>query len=271
MEHATFKRAILYVAGLLLFTAVMGFATSDSCTFARMYMSVNNQVDGDHTYQAIHVSPCNPMQICTDIELVASLQNGYTGYIYLGSPRCPYCRNTVPLLLEQAQTSGISRILSCTLQNYNYRYEYTDAGLIETQHGTPAYDTLLQLLDAYTAPKRIAAPDGQTVDTGVRTIYMPAVLHCTNGIPDRCWQYSSTGITLDAGQSAYDPWTPAQQLLAKESLQEFLRNNNSMIQKKPGACGLSAFCCFLRVALLSAPLDGNVLILLCAICQIQVD
>lgn len=155
MEHATFKRAILYVAGLLLFTAVMGFATSDSCTFARMYMSVNNQVDGDHTYQAIHVSPCNPMQICTDIELVASLQNGYTGYIYLGSPRCPYCRNTVPLLLEQAQTSGISRILSCTLQNYNYRYEYTDAGLIETQHGTPAYDTLLQLLDAYTAPKRI--------------------------------------------------------------------------------------------------------------------
>lgn len=133
----------------------------------------------------------------------------------------PYCRNTVPLLLEQAQTSGISRILSCTLQNYNYRYEYTDAGLIETQHGTPAYDTLLQLLDAYTAPKRIAAPDGQTVDTGVRTIYMPAVLHCTNGIPDRCWQYSSTGITLDAGQSAYDPWTPAQQLLAKESLQEF--------------------------------------------------
>lgn len=137
MEHATFKRAILYVAGLLLFTAVMGFATSDSCTFARMYMSVNNQTDGDHTYQAIHVSPFSPMEICTDTELVASIQNGYTGYIYLGSPRCPYCRNTVPLLLEQAQASGISRILSCTLQNYNYRYEYTDTGLIETQHGTP--------------------------------------------------------------------------------------------------------------------------------------
>lgn len=89
MEHATFKRAILYVAGLLLFTAVMGFATSDSCTFARMYMSVNNQTDGDHTYQAIHVSPFSPMEICTDTELVASIQNGYTGYIYLGSPRCP--------------------------------------------------------------------------------------------------------------------------------------------------------------------------------------
>lgn len=221
MEHATFKRAILYVAGLLLFTAVMGFATSDSCTFARMYMSVNNQTDGDHTYQAIHVSPFSPMEICTDTELVASIQNGYTGYIYLGSPRCPYCRNTVPLLLEQAQASGISRILSCTLQNYNYRYEYTDTGLIETQHGTPAYDTLLQLLDAYTVPKRVTAPDGQTVDTGVRTIYMPAVLHCTNGVPDRCWQYSSTGITLDAGQSAYDSWTPAQQQLARESLQEF--------------------------------------------------
>lgn len=216
MEHATFKRAILYVAGLLLFLAIMGFATSDSCTFSRLYMSVNNQVDGDHTYQAIYISPCNPMQICTDTELVANIQNGYTGYIYLGSPRCPYCRNTVPLLLEQAQASGISRILSCTLQNYNYRYEYTDAGLIETQHGTPSYDTLLQLLDAYTAPKRVAAPDGQAVDTGVRT-----VLHCTNGIPDRCWQYSSTEITLDAGQSAYDPWTPAQQQLARESLQEF--------------------------------------------------
>lgn len=221
MKHIASGKLLSCVIGLLLFLAVMGFAASDSCTFARMYMSVNIQTDGDHTYQAIRVSPCNPMQICTDAELVASIQNGYTGYIYLGSPRCPYCRNTVPLLLEQAQASGISRILSCTLQNYNYRYEYTDAGLIETQHGTPAYDTLLQLLDAYTAPKRIAAPDGQTVDAGVRTIYMPAVLHCTNGIPDRCWQYSSTGITLDAGQSAYDLWTPAQQQLAKESLQEF--------------------------------------------------
>ena len=66
-------------------------------------------------------------------------------------------------------------------------------------------------------------------------------------------------------------WSPHNGSLP-ESLQEFLGNNNSMIQKKPGACGLSAFCCFLRVALLSAPLaDGNVLILLCAICQIQVD
>ena len=110
MGHVTRKKVLLYVAGLLLFTVVMGFAASDSCTFARMYMSVNNQVDGDHTYQAIRVSLCNPMQICTDTELVASLQNGYTGYIYLGSPRCPYCRNTVPLLLEQAQASGISKI-----------------------------------------------------------------------------------------------------------------------------------------------------------------
>lgn len=59
--------------------------------------------------------------------------------------------------------------------------------------------------------------------------------------------------------------------LPKRACRSFLRSNNSMIQKKPGACGLSAFCCFLRVALLSAPLDGNVLILLCAICQIQVD
>lgn len=221
MKHIASGKSLSCVIGLLLFLAIMGFAASDGCTFSRLYMSVNNPVAGDHTYQAIYISPCNPMQICTDTELVASIQNGYTGYIYLGSPRCPYCRNTVPLLLEQAQASGISRILSCTLQNYNYRYEYTDTGLIETQHGTPAYDTLLQLLDAYTAPKRVVAPDGQAVDTGVRTIYMPAVLHCTNGIPDRCWQYSSTGITLDAGQSAYDLWTPAQQQLARESLQEF--------------------------------------------------
>lgn len=59
MGHVTRKKVILYVAGLLLFTAVMGFATSDSCTFARMYMSVNNQADGDHTYQA---NPCQPLQ-----------------------------------------------------------------------------------------------------------------------------------------------------------------------------------------------------------------
>lgn len=96
MKHIASGKSLSCVIGLLLFLAIMGFAASDGCTFSRLYMSVNNQVAGDHTYQAIYISPCNPMQICTDTELVASIQNGYTGYLYLGSPRCPYCRNTVP-------------------------------------------------------------------------------------------------------------------------------------------------------------------------------
>lgn len=231
MEHATFKRGILYVAGLLLFTAVMGFAASDSCTFARMYMSVNNQTDGDHTYQAIHVSPFNPMEICTDTELVASLQNGYTGYIYLGSPRCPYCRNTMPLLLEQAQAAGISRILSCTLQNYNYRYEYTDAGLIETQHGTLAYDTLLQLLDAYTAPKRVTAPDGQTA------IQVYALSICQPSCIAQMASLTAAGSTVPPGSHWMQTRAPMthgplhNSSLPERACRSFFQNNNFMTQK----------------------------------------
>ena len=110
MGHVTRKKVILYVAGLLLFTAVMGFATSDSCTFARMYMSVNNQTDGDHTYQAIHVSPFSPMEICTDTELVTSIQNGYTGYIYLGSPRCPFCWSRLRLPVSAGFCRALCKI-----------------------------------------------------------------------------------------------------------------------------------------------------------------
>ncbi len=148
-------------------------------------------------------APSIPWKYVQTPELVASLQNGYTGYIYVISC-CPDCRNISPFCWSRLILPVSAGFCQCTLQNYNYRYEYTDAGLI---------DNTINLALRYTVPvagcnlhlSHVTAPDGQTVDTGVRTIYMPAVLHCTNGIPDRCWQYSSTGITLDADQRCPTP------------------------------------------------------------------
>ena len=56
------------------------------------------------------------------------------------------------------------------------------------------------------------------MDTGVKTIYVPAVIKFENGAPVSCWQYKDAGLKLNNGQTIYDKWTDAQAELVHKSM-----------------------------------------------------
>lgn len=213
---------IMYLLCIALMLWAIRFSSSDGAILARSYSALNNRPVDDATYQAVHINYENPMIICTDSELMEKLTDDYTGFVYFGSATCPYCRNTLPLLLEVMKQNNIQDMLTCDLKKYNYRYEVVNGNLTETQVGTKAYCALLDLMQKYASEKVVYDDAGNKYDTDVKTIYMPVIVFFENGKPVRCWQYSTANVKLNPGQNAYDLLREDPKGQVVESLRDFL-------------------------------------------------
>lgn len=144
-----------YAICMLLMSVILMWRASSGYVFAYEYNSMNGKENADgETYMNLSVDTDNPFIVSTDSDIIAAIDEGYTGYIYFGYPTCPYCRNTVPILMDEFKENKIRRVLYCNLKKYNYQYKYdTDVGVIETQHGSKSYDMLLDILHEYASPR----------------------------------------------------------------------------------------------------------------------
>lgn len=217
------KRKILfscYAICILLMSVILMWRTSSGYVFAYEYNSMNGKENADgETYLNLSIGTDNPFIASTDSDIIAAIDGEYTGYIYFGYPTCPYCRNTVPVLIGVLKENGVSKVLYCNLKKYNYQFEYSsESGIVETQHGTDDYDSLLNILSGYAVPKTIKDTNGNSLDTGEKTIYVPAVIKFNDGVPVSCWQYKDAGLKLNNGQTIYDKWTDTQVELVRKSM-----------------------------------------------------
>lgn len=122
------KRKILfscYAICMLLMSVILAWRASSGYVFAYEYNSMNGKENADgETYMNLSVDIDNPFIVSTDSDIIAAIDGGYTGYIYFGYPTCPYCRNTVSVLIDELKENGIRRVLYCNLKKYNYQYKY---------------------------------------------------------------------------------------------------------------------------------------------------
>ena len=208
-----------YAICMLFMSVILMWRASSGYVFAYEYNSMNGKENADgEIYMNLSVGTDNPFIVSTDSDIIAVIDGGYTGY-----PTCPYCRNTVPVLIDELKENGIRRVLYCNLKKYNYQYKYdTDAGVIETQHGSKSYDMLLDILHEYASPKVVKNIDGNVIQTGRNTLYVPAIVRFEDGVPSVCWQYKDAGIVLNDNQSVYDEWSDEQKDIIKYSMENIL-------------------------------------------------
>lgn len=91
-----------YAICMLLMSVILMWRASSGYVFAYEYNSMNGKENADgETYMNLSVDTDNPFIVSTDSDIIAAIDEGYTGYIYFGYPTCPYCRNTVPVLMDE--------------------------------------------------------------------------------------------------------------------------------------------------------------------------
>ncbi len=172
----------------------------DALQFKEDYEKLNGEVNpnNDKNYPKVEIDENNPVKYSTADEIVEVLEKG-TGIIYLGYPKCPWCRNAVPVLLQAASDAEVDNIYYIDM--YDERDSYTvkeDGTLVKSKNGTEGYQKLLKALDGILDEYYVTDLDGQEIDTNEKRIYVPLVVFVKDG--------EIIGSHADTVESQKDPY-----------------------------------------------------------------
>lgn len=194
----------------------------DGIKFKEEYESVNGQkASNGKAYPKVTLKENNPFVYAKPKKIVETLKSG-TGLIYLGFPKCPWCRNAINVL----QYVNTEEILYLDMTNERDNYEVIDGVLTKTKEGSKEYYEMLKLLDSILTDYEI---DG--LKAGEKRIYVPLVIGVKDG---KIVGYHADTVDLNEGQTPYDLLTKKQQNELKLIYDEINANVNG------DACGLEA-------------------------------
>lgn len=175
---------------------------NEEITFKSEYESLNGEKVGDYTYPEVTVDEENPFVISSAKKVINTLKSG-TGMIYIGYPKCPWCRNAVNVL----NYLNTSEILYLNIYEHRDTYELVDGNVTKTKEGSEEYYELLQILNNELMEYTLNV-NNDSISVGEKRIYVPMVIGVKNG---QIVGYHIDTVTLNEGQTPFDLLTKTQQ------------------------------------------------------------
>lgn len=170
----------------------------DAIKFKKEYEELNDTKNpSGKTYPKVEISESNPVKYSNAKEIIKVLDSG-TGIIYLGYPKCPWCRNAVPILMQAASDLGIEKVYYMNMYDERDEYGVEDGELVLKKSGTDQYKQLLKALDEVLDDYVVEDEDGKEYETGEKRIYVPYVIFVRDG--------EIVGIHDDTVESQKDPY-----------------------------------------------------------------
>lgn len=194
---------------------------TDAQRFKEAYESLNDTVrEGtNYVYSAIEIPEDNPIKYVNVAEAIEVLDKP-EAVLYVGASWCPWCRGAVPVLLEVAKEYNVKELYYLNLDDDKSLFEIQNGELVETRHGSEDYYKLLNKLASQLQDYIITGKDGQRYDTGEKRIYQPDVYGIKDG---KIVSRKDATVTLNDGQTSYDPLTETQKAELKQSYEELFR------------------------------------------------
>ncbi len=183
----------------------------DSIKFKVEYEKLNNS-----TSPKILLEDDNPF-VYTDIKKIVSTLKNETGIIYLGFPKCPWCRNAVNVL----QYINTDKILYLDMTDVRDTYEVKDGVLVKTKDAVKEYYEMLDILKDILNDYEVV-DNGVKYQTGEKRIYVPLVIGVLNG---KIVGYHADTVDLEENQKPSDLLTEKQ----KNSLKLIYDEINSKV------------------------------------------
>ena len=191
---------IAYAVATAGMAVLLLLGSSPGAIIARSYQAYNGcPVPGspEYTYQDVNLPFSVPLSPVTAVEARAKKD----GYILFGFPRCPYCRNLLPVLAAVAESEGVTMDY-CQIDLYRDIYAYS--------------------VDA-AAPVQTTDQNKNSIDVGEKRIGAPTIIKVVEGKPVSKWQLSDAAI-FAAGypENKYAAWDDATQQGVAASLRDYL-------------------------------------------------
>lgn len=208
-DKKLFLGIILLLLAFMIFVGILAFkdkkngidtVNTDAINFKNEYEALNNIVNESNgkTNKELSISSDNPVEILTEEETVALLENG-TGLIYMGFPECPWCRSMLPVLLQTLDNMNIDKLYYLNISDIRDTLTLNDKNKVEvTEEGTASYYKMLELMDEVLEPYYLTNAKGKQVDTKEKRIYAPTVVAVKSG--------EIVGIHVSTVESQIDPY-----------------------------------------------------------------
>lgn len=192
--------ALLLAVALMIGTGCVALADEeDGLRFQQEYEAENGQLDNSGLYvlPELQLSADEPFEY-EDFEDVEELLTEGTGVLYLGFPRCPWCRSLVPVMIDAWKQSGAQEEIAyfnaldlrdkCSLAE--------DGTIVVEQEAAPEYDRLVELLYDW-----LGEYEGLN-DPSIKRIYFPTVVFVREGKIE--YVHIGTVDAQDRGESLTD-------------------------------------------------------------------
>lgn len=175
---------LIIIAGSLALIKNNNLLKRDSLKLKEEYESLNGTIresDGAK-YNDVKIPEKNSIKYISAIEAVDIIKNK-TGVIYFGANWCPWCRNAIEVLLEEATNMNNETIYYVNMDNVRNIWEIKDGVLEKTTEEKEGYYELLNALDSILGEKTytLTDKDGKKYDTKEKRIGMPLVVAIKDG------------------------------------------------------------------------------------------
>ena len=192
---------IAYAVATAGMAVLLLLGSSPGAVIARSYQAYNGcpvPSSPEYTYQNVNLPFSVPLSPVTAVEARAKKD----GYILFGFPRCPYCRNLLPVLAAVAESEGVTMDY-CQIDLYRDIYAYS--------------------VDGYLAEYTVTDQNKNSIDVGEKRIGAPTIIKVVEGKPVSKWQLSDAAI-FAAGypENKYAAWDDATQQGVAASLRDYL-------------------------------------------------
>jgi len=162
--------------------------TGAAAEFKTMYEALNGTENKNgKVNRTIALPEDHPFVYVTPEEVVKKIENKETFWLYVGDPKCPWCRSVLETAAEKAKEYGVKEIVSVNIWDADGneilrdKYELRDGNPVKTGEGTEAYRKLLTAFDSVLDDYQLEAEEGQKIPVGEKRIYAPNFVRVVNG------------------------------------------------------------------------------------------
>lgn len=165
-------------------------ATADEKKFKKEYESLNGttRTNGQKNKE-INILEDNNIKYIT-LEEAATILDSGSGVIYFGFSACPWCRNSVPVLLNAMESSDLEEIYYVNVRPENKpENDIRDTFTLNTKNkakktkdATDAYYDVLLALANELNDYVLVTDSGKKVNTGEKRLYAPTVVAVKDGV-----------------------------------------------------------------------------------------
>lgn len=196
--------------------------SSDALRIKEEYEELNDTIreTDDMKYNSVKIPRYNPIKYIDVKEAVDIIKND-TGVIYFGAAWCPWCRNSIEVLIKSAKEKRLKKVYYLDMDKVRNVWEINDGALNKKTVEQDGYYDLLNALDSILGEQTYTLTDqkGNVYDTGEKRVYMPLVIAVKNG---KIMKNHTGTVTLSEGQTKYDKLTKSQEKELKKIYNELI-------------------------------------------------